>query len=209
MLDYGIYYEFIPMNRFKGEDSTAIPLSEVKLDENYALIITTNAGLWRYLIGDTIKFTSLKPYRIKITGRTKHFINVFGEELVVENAEEALKRACEKTRSTLTEYTVAPVFMDGKRKGSHEWIIEFTQAPADIDEFRDYLDDALKFLNSDYEAKRYHDMTLTKPILHVAKNGLFYRWLKEHDKLGGQHKIPRMSNERDFLEELLALEKMT
>lgn len=209
MLDYGIYYEFIPMNRFKGEDSTAIPLSEVKLDENYALIITTNAGLWRYLIGDTIKFTSLKPYRIKITGRTKHFINVFGEELVVENAEEALKRACEKTRSTLTEYTVAPVFMDGKRKGSHEWIIEFTQAPADIDEFRDYLDDALKFLNSDYEAKRYHDMTLTKPVLHVAKNGLFYRWLKEHNKLGGQHKIPRMSNERDFLEELLALEKMT
>ncbi|MGB5364409.1 MAG: GH3 auxin-responsive promoter family protein, partial [Aureibaculum sp.] len=159
MLDYGIFYEFIPMDKFQDEDSVAIPLQDVELNKNYALVITTNSGLWRYLIGDTIKFVSLDPYRIKITGRTKHFINAFGEELIIENAEDALKKVCKKTRSEIIDYTVAPVFMDGKSKGGHEWIIEFKKAPKNIDYFAELLDNALKSINSDYEAKRYHDMT--------------------------------------------------
>ncbi len=205
MLDYGIFYEFIPMDEFEDEDSKAIPLLEVELNKNYAIIITTNSGLWRYLIGDTVKFTSLKPYRIKITGRTKHFINVFGEELVIENAEDALKIACEKTNSTILDYTAAPIFMDGTKSGGHEWMIEFINSPNEIEEFKKFFDDALKNLNSDYEAKRYMDMTLALPKIHQAKQGLFYEWLKQKNKLGGQHKIPRLSNKRDFLEELLNL----
>ncbi len=205
MLDYGIFYEFIPMDKFQDEDSVAIPLQDVELNKNYALVITTNSGLWRYLIGDTIKFVSLDPYRIKITGRTKHFINAFGEELIIENAEDALKKVCKKTKSEILDYTVAPVFMDGKSKGGHEWIIEFKKAPKNIDYFAELLDNALKSINSDYEAKRYHDMTLVMPKIHKAENGLFYNWLKLKGKLGGQHKIPRLSNNRDFIEELLAL----
>lgn len=205
MLDYGIFYEFIPMDKFQDEDSLAIPLQDVELNKNYALVITTNSGLWRYLIGDTIKFVSLDPYRIKITGRTKHFINAFGEELIIENAEDALKKVCKKTRSEIIDYTVAPVFMDGKSKGGHEWIIEFKRAPKNIDYFAELLDNALKSINSDYEAKRYHDMTLVMPKIHKAENGLFYNWLKIKGKLGGQHKIPRLSNNREFIEELLAL----
>jgi hypothetical protein len=209
MLDYGIFYEFIPMDKFQDEDSVAIPLQDVELNKNYALVITTNSGLWRYLIGDTIKFVSLDPYRIKITGRTKHFINAFGEELIIENAEDALKKVCKKTRSEIIDYTVAPVFMDGKSKGGHEWIIEFKKAPKNIDYFAELLDNALKSINSDYEAKRYHDMTLVMPKVHKAENGLFYNWLKLNGKLGGQHKIPRLSNNRDFIEELLALKANT
>ncbi|MGB5463708.1 MAG: GH3 auxin-responsive promoter family protein [Aureibaculum sp.] len=209
MLDYGIFYEFIPMDKFQDEDSVAIPLQDVELNKNYALVITTNSGLWRYLIGDTIKFVSLDPYRIKITGRTKHFINAFGEELIIENAEDALKKVCKKTRSEIIDYTVAPVFMDGKSKGGHEWIIEFKKAPKNIDYFAELLDNALKSINSDYEAKRYHDMTLVMPKVHKAENGLFYNWLKLNGKLGGQHKIPRLSNNRDFIEELLALKATT
>ncbi|WP_298782247.1 GH3 auxin-responsive promoter family protein [uncultured Polaribacter sp.] len=205
MLDYGIFYEFIPMSEYQGENSTAIPLSQVKENINYAILITTNSGLWRYLIGDTIKFTSLKPYRIKITGRTKHHINVFGEELIIENAEEALKLACEKTEASIIDYTVGPIFMDHKKSGGHEWIIEFNKAPDSLSYFTELLDNALKSINSDYEAKRYHNMTLNSPKIHIARKGLFYDWLKEKGKLGGQHKIPRLSNSRDFVEELLKL----
>ena len=205
MLDYGIFYEFIPMQNFDKDKWEAIPLQNVKLDQNYALVISTNAGLWRYMIGDTVKFTSLNPYRIKITGRTKHFINVFGEELIIENAEEALKKACLDTNSHLTDYTVAPIFMNGNKSGSHEWMIEFKTSPDDLNEFTTILDNTLKSLNSDYEAKRYKDMTLSLPRIHQAEKGLFYKWLKKNKKLGGQHKVPRMSNGRVFMEELLEL----
>jgi hypothetical protein len=205
MLDYGIFYEFIPMNEYDGENSIAIPLSEVKKNVNYAIVITTNGGLWRYLIGDTVKFVSLDPYRIKITGRTKHYINVFGEELIIENAEEALKLACKKTKATITDYTVGPIFMKENQKGEHEWIIEFNKVPKSLEYFTELLDNALKSINSDYEAKRYNNMTLAMPTVHQAKEGLFYSWLKQKGKLGGQHKVPRLSNKRDFIEELLAL----
>jgi len=206
MLDYGIFYEFIPMDKFEGENSEAIPLSEVKLNTNYALVITTNGGLWRYLIGDTIKFTSLKPHRIRITGRTKHFINVFGEELIIENTENALKQACLKTGSEVSEYTVAPIFMNGNSSGGHEWLIEFRKQPANINYFTEILDNALKSINSDYEAKRYNNLTLAMPKINIAKEELFYNWLKQNGKLGGQHKVPRLSNSRKHLEELLQLE---
>ncbi|MBL4605832.1 MAG: GH3 auxin-responsive promoter family protein [Flavobacteriaceae bacterium] len=206
MLDYGIFYEFIPMDEYEGENSKAIPLSKVKKKVNYAVVISTNGGLWRYLIGDTVKFTSLDPYRIRVTGRTKHHINVFGEELIIENAEEALKLACKKTNATITDYTVGPIFMDGKKEGGHEWIIEFANPPQNLEYFTELLDNALKSINSDYEAKRYNNMTLAMPTIHQAKKGLFYSWLKQKGKLGGQHKIPRLSNKRDFVEELLKIE---
>lgn len=205
MLDYGIFYEFIPMESFNGEQSKAISLKDVRLDKNYALVISTNSGLWRYLIGDTIKFTNLDPYRIKITGRTKHFINVFGEELVIENAEDALEIACNKTNALVVDYTVAPIFMSEENHGGHEWLIEFKKEPEQLEEFVSCLDEALKELNSDYEAKRYLDMTIGMPKIHKAKKGLFYQWLKQKNKLGGQHKVPRLSNHRDYLEELLGL----
>ncbi|WP_299046671.1 GH3 auxin-responsive promoter family protein [uncultured Polaribacter sp.] len=205
MLDYGIFYEFIPMSQYKGENSVVIPISKVEKGIDYALVITTNGGLWRYMIGDTIRFTSLEPYRIKITGRTRHYINVFGEELNIENVEDALKLTCEKTNSLIKEYTVGPIFMDGKEKGGHEWIIEFAQKPESINYFTEILDNSLKSINSDYEAKRYKNMTLTLPKVHMARENLFYDWLKKKDKLGGQHKVPRLSNTRNFLEELLTL----
>ncbi len=207
MLDYGIFYEFIPMDEFDGENSVAIPLERVELNKNYALVISTNSGLWRYLIGDTIKFTCLKPYRIKITGRTRHFINVFGEELVVENAEDALNVACRETDAQIADYTVAPVFMNGEKSGGHEWLIEFRKPPGNLDRFTEVLDNSLKQLNSDYEAKRYHDMTICMPKVHTARTGLFYEWLKSKNKLGGQHKVPRLSNQREYLEELMQLEQ--
>jgi len=207
MLDYGIFYEFIPMSEYKGENSKAICIADVKKDIDYALIITTNAGLWRYMIGDTIRFTSLDPYRIKITGRTRHYINVFGEELNIENVEDALKLTCEKTTAIIKEYTVGPIFMDGKDKGGHEWIIEFEKEPDSLSYFTEILDNALKAINSDYEAKRYKNMTLMLPKIHKANQGLFYSWLKGKGKLGGQHKIPRLSNSRSFVEELLDLSK--
>ena len=203
MLDYGIFYEFIPMSDYKGENSKTIPLADVKKGIDYALIISTNAGLWRYLIGDTIRFTSLDPYRIKITGRTKHYINVFGEELNIENVEDALKLTCEKTEALINDYTVGPIFMEGKKSGGHEWVIEFEKHPKSMNYFTEILDNALKSINSDYEAKRYNNMTLAMPKIHVAKKGLFYEWLKQKGKLGGQHKVPRLSNKRDFVEELI------
>jgi hypothetical protein len=203
MLDYGIFYEFIPMDVYGTEAQYAIPLSDVKLNTNYALVITTNAGLWRYKIGDTIRFVSLNPHRIKVTGRTKHHINAFGEELIIENAEEALKKVCKRTRAEIVDYTAAPIFMDGNEKGAHEWIIEFKTPPNNMNYFNELFDNALKALNSDYEAKRYNNMTLNKPKIHVARPHLFYDWLKANDKLGGQHKVPRLSNSRDYIEALL------
>ncbi|MDB9726708.1 GH3 auxin-responsive promoter family protein [Flavobacteriaceae bacterium] len=205
MLDYGIFYEFIPMNAYGKEAEYAIPLSEVTLYTNYAIVITTNAGLWRYKVGDTVRFTSLSPHRIKVTGRTRHHINVFGEELIIENAEEALKIVCKKTKTEIIEYTAAPIFMEGKNKGGHEWLIEFRTPPQDLGHFTALLDNALKSLNSDYEAKRYNNMTLNEPLVHKARAGQFHDWLAGKDKLGGQHKIPRLSNSRQYLEELMAL----
>jgi hypothetical protein len=206
MLDYGIFYEFIPMHAY-GEGDRAIPLWEVETGVNYAMVITTNAGLWRYKIGDTVRFTSKNPYRIKITGRTKHHINVFGEELIIENAEEALKQVCLKTEAEIMDYTAAPIFMAGKEKGAHEWMIEFRKPPKDVGYFTEMLDNALKSLNSDYEAKRYNNITLNMPKVHLAKENLFHQWLKSKNKLGGQHKIPRLSNDRDCLEELLQMNR--
>jgi hypothetical protein len=205
MLDYGIFYEFIPMDSYGTLDQQALPLWEVEIGPNYAIVITTNSGLWRYKIGDTVRFTSKSPYRIKVTGRTKHHINVFGEELIIENAEEALRTVCLKTGAEIKDYTAGPIFMSGKEKGAHEWIIEFRTPPRDIEYFTEFLDNALKSLNSDYEAKRYNNTTLNMPTIHVARQQLFYDWLKVHDKLGGQHKIPRLSNSRDYLEELLKM----
>ena len=205
MLDYGIFYEFIPMDNYNTPQEKVIPLSEVEKGVNYAIVITTNAGLWRYKIGDTVRFTSLNPYRIKISGRTKHHINVFGEELIIENAEDALKLVCKKTKAEIVDYTAAPIFMEGKEKGAHEWLIEFRTPPRDLNYFNELFDNALKSLNSDYEAKRYNNMTLNKPKINIARKQLFYDWLKEKNKLGGQHKIPRLSNSRDYLDELLQL----
>lgn len=208
MLDYGIFYEFIPMDTFGTLNQRVIPLSEVELNKNYAVVITTNGGLWRYMIGDTVRFTSLNPYRIKVSGRTKHHINVFGEELMVENTDTAIARTCEITGAEVIDYTVAPVFMDGKEKGAHEWMIEFKQVPQDVEHFRKTLDETLQSLNSDYEAKRYNNMTLNPLVLNVARPRLFYDWLKEQDKLGGQHKIPRLSNERHYLQKLKDMQEV-
>jgi len=205
MLDYGIFYEFIPMEIYNTSEEKAIPLSEVEKHKNYAIVITTNAGLWRYKIGDTVRFTSINPYRIKVTGRTKHYINAFGEELIIENAEDALRKACEKTKSEIVDFSAAPIFMQGKEKGAHEWLIEFKTPPKDIHLFNELFDNALKALNSDYEAKRYNNITLNKPILHIARERLFYDWLKQNNKLGGQHKVPRLSNTREYIDDLLKL----
>ncbi|WP_026704414.1 GH3 auxin-responsive promoter family protein [Flavobacterium soli] len=205
MLDYGIFYEFIPMDAYGTTEQRAIRLSEVELNKNYAIVITTNSGLWRYQIGDTVRFTSLNPYRIRVTGRTKHHINVFGEELIIENSDNAIAKACQVTNTEVIDYTVAPVFMQGKEKGAHEWIIEFRRNPDDIHLFNRVLDETLQMLNSDYEAKRYNNMTLNPPVVNVARFNLFYDWLKHQDKLGGQNKIPRLSNQRNYVEQLLEL----
>jgi len=203
MLDYGIFYEFIPTKNF-SEDN-AIPIWETKKDINYALVISTNGGLWRYLIGDTIKFSSIEPYRFKITGRITQFINTFGEELIMDNTNKAITIACKKTNTSIKEYTVAPIFMHEKNKGGHEWLVEFENKPKDLMFFKYILDDTLKALNSDYEAKRYNDLVLNPPIIHTAKKDLFYEWLKKQDKLGRQFKVPRLSNSRDIIESLLKL----
>ena len=205
MLDYGIFYEFIPMDTYENASPKIIPLSDVEVGKNYAIIITTNAGLWRYKIGDTVRFTSVSPYRIKVTGRTKHHINVFGEELIIENAEAALRKVTTATNTEIVDYTAAPIFMEGKEKGAHEWVIEFKKPPQDFQHFSSMLDQALQEVNSDYEAKRYNNTTLNAPKIHCARERLFYDWLKGKDKLGGQHKVPRLSNTRDYLEELLNL----
>ncbi|MBS9768655.1 MAG: GH3 auxin-responsive promoter family protein, partial [Flavobacteriaceae bacterium] len=205
MLDYGIFYEFIPLEEIHKEQPKMLTIGEVECGKNYAIVITTNAGLWRYMIGDTIQFTSLYPHKIKITGRTKLFINAFGEEVIIDNAEKALSIACEQTNAIVKEYTACPVFMGNNEQGTHEWILEFEQEPTNFDTFCQILDKALQEVNSDYSAKRYKDITLRFPTFHKAKQGLFYEWLKSRNKLGGQNKVPRLSNERRFVEELVAM----
>ncbi len=202
-LDHGIYYEFIPIDEIDAEYPKTISLDQVELNKSYALVISTNSGLWRYSVGDVVRFTSIVPYRIKITGRTKHYINVFGEELMIENAEMAIAKACEETNAVLANFTAGPVYFNEENKGGHEWIIEFETAPADKDRFAMLLDQFLKELNSDYEAKRYKDMALLLPTIHFVPEGTFYKWLKLKGKLGGQHKVPRLSNTREYLEEIL------
>jgi hypothetical protein len=201
MPDYGIFYEFIPAEQAARETAAALPLSEVVTGVNYAIIISTNGGLWRYMMGDTVMFTSLFPHKFRITGRTKHFINVFGEEVIIDNAEKALETACRATGSVISEYTAGPVFMNTESKGSHEWIIEFEKEPADLERFGDILDEALKAVNSDYEAKRYKDLNLVRLVVRKVPPGSFNKWLKSKNKLGGQNKVPRLSNTREYIEE--------
>lgn len=202
MLDLGIYYEFIPMQDWESEHPRTLTIGEVELNKPYAVVISTNSGLWRYKIGDTIKFTSLFPHKIKITGRTKHFINAFGEELMIDNAEYAIRWASEKTDAVVREYTVAPVYMNQNNNGAHEWIIEFEKKPRSIAAFMEELDMALKSVNSDYEAKRHKNMSLEFPHYLVVKDGTFYEWLRRKNKLGGQHKVPRLANHREYVDEL-------
>jgi len=203
MLDYGIYYEFMPVSEIGNPHPLTIGLDHVEPGLNYALIISTNAGLWRYMIGDTIVFTSVDPYRIRITGRTKNFINAFGEELMIENADKALAIACEKSGAEIRDYTAAPVYLDENQHAAHEWLIEFETPPESLEYFTEILDNALKSLNSDYEAKRYHNMILKSPLIHSMKPGTFYNWLRDKGKLGGQNKVPRLSNDRKYVDELL------
>jgi hypothetical protein len=205
MLDYGVYYEFIPMEEFGKENARVLSLEDVELNKNYALVISTNAGLWRYIIGDTVQFTGKTPFRLKITGRTRHFINAFGEEVIIDNAENALQKACHETGAIINEYTAGPVFMTDNRKGAHQWIIEFEKEPADLNQFAEVLDKTLQEVNSDYEAKRYKSMTLEQIHLVAAPKGTFYQWMKNRGKIGGQNKIPRLANDRKYLEELLEL----
>jgi len=205
MLDYGIYYEFIPIDKIASEGYKTRTLDEVEPQVNYALVISTNAGLWRYIVGDTVVFTSVNPYRIKITGRTQSFINAFGEEMIVDNADKALSVACARCNATITEYTAAPVYLKRNQRGAHEWLIEFETPPADLAFFTEILDTALKSLNSDYEAKRYHNMLLGAPVIRPVPAGTFYRWLKSKGKLGGQNKVPRLFNDRKYVDEILEI----
>ena len=205
MIDYDIFYEFIPFDELGSPNPRVLPLWEVETGKNYAMLISTSCGLWRYMIGDTVRFTSKDPYKFVITGRTKHFINAFGEELVVDNAEKGLQEACERTGALGREYTAAPVFMDSNAKCRHQWLIEFAKKPTSPDEFAKILDTALQQINSDYEAKRYKNKTMQQLELVVARDGLFNDWLKSKGKLGGQHKVPRLSNSRQYIEELLKM----
>lgn len=205
MLDYGVFYEFIPMDEFGSDNPTVVPLTGVKTGVNYAMVISTSCGLWRYIIGDTVRFTSRNPYKFVITGRTKSFINAFGEELIVDNAEQALAHACRETGAEVLEYTAAPVFMDAGGKCRHQWLVEFAKEPADLPAFATLLDRKLQEINSDYEAKRYKDITLQHLEIVKARPNLFNDWLKSKGKLGGQHKVPRLSNSRDIIEQMLRL----
>lgn len=205
MIDYGVFYEFIPMSEFGTPGEKAIPLWEVEPGVNYAMVISTSCGLWRYIIGDTVRFTQKNPYKFVITGRTKHFINAFGEELIVDNAEKGLEQACIATGAQVKDYTAAPIFMDEQARCRHQWIIEFNKRPDSIDEFSTILDRSLQAINSDYEAKRKKNITLQPLEVIEAKEGLFDNWLKSKGKLGGQHKIPRLSNSREYIEQLLKM----
>jgi hypothetical protein len=203
--DHGIFMEFMPLEEYGKDEPKTIGLRDVELSKNYALVISTNGGLWRYCIGDTVQFTSLNPFRIKVSGRIKHYINAFGEELIVDNTDRAIKLACEQTGAVVNDYTAAPVYFSAEGNGAHEWLIEFEKEPASIDHFSYELDIALKQCNSDYEAKRTKDIALRPPILHSIEKGSFFRWLKLKGKLGGQHKVPRLSNDRKYLDEILAM----
>ena len=205
MPDYGIFYEFIPMNEVGNAHPTVLPLESVETGKNYAMVITTSGGLWRYQIGDTVRFTSLFPHKFVISGRTKHFINAFGEELMVDNADKAIAMTCLRTGAKVKEYTAAPLFMLDKAKGRDQWYIEFDKKPESLDEFATLLDQNLQKLNSDYEAKRYKEISLQPLEIVIAHDGAFYEWLKQKGKLGGQHKIPRLSNDRTHIEELLRI----
>ncbi len=205
MVDYDVFYEFIPMDEFGKENPTVVPLTGVETGKNYAMLISTSCGLWRYLIGDTVMFTQKNPYKFIITGRTKHFINAFGEELIVDNAEKGLEYACDKTGAEISEYTAAPVFMNEQAQCCHQWLIEFVKEPTDLVEFGHLLDKKLQEINSDYEAKRYKDITLQPLKVVKARPSLFNDWLKSRGKLGGQHKVPRLSNTREIIEQLLEM----
>jgi hypothetical protein len=203
--DHGIFMEFMPVNEYGKKDPQTISLQDVEVGKNYALIISTNGGLWRYMLGDTIQFTSLYPFRIKVSGRLKHYINAFGEEVIVDNSDKAIALASEKTGALVVDYTAAPVYFSQDSNGAHEWLIEFDKEPEDLARFTQELDDALKSINSDYEAKRYRDIALSLPVVHSVKPGTFAAWLKEKGKLGGQHKVPRLSNERQYVDDILRL----
>lgn len=205
MLDYDVFYEFIPMDEFGRDNATIVPLWGVVPGQNYAMVISTSCGLWRYIIGDTVMFTSTQPYKFKITGRTKYFINAFGEELIMDNAEQGLAYACKTTGAEVLEYTAAPVFMDSEAKCRHQWLIEFSRQPSSLDAFAKTLDQRLQQLNSDYEAKRHKDITLQQLEVVVARPNLFNDWLKSKGKLGGQHKVPRLGNSRKNIDELLQM----
>ncbi len=207
MLDYGVFYEFIPVDELGSDHPNIVPLSGVEVGKNYAMLISSSCGLWRYEIGDTVRFTSRNPYKFVITGRTKYFINAFGEELIMDNAEKGLAYACEKTGAVVSEYTAAPVYMDNKARCRHQWLIEFSKEPANLDEFASILDKRLQEINSDYEAKRFHDITLQRLEIVKARPNLFNDWLKSKGKLGGQHKVPRLSNDRKNIDELLEMNK--
>ncbi|HQV05318.1 MAG TPA: GH3 auxin-responsive promoter family protein [Chitinophagaceae bacterium] len=205
--DHGIFYEFMPVHEYGKKEPQTISLQQVELGKNYAPIISTNGGLWRYLLGDTIQFTSLQPFRIKVSGRLKHYINAFGEEVIVDNTDKAIALATEKTGAIVNDYTAAPAYFSDATNGAHEWLIEFEKAPGNLEQFTTELDLALKDINSDYEAKRYKNIALRMPVVHAAKKGLFNAWLKAKGKLGGQHKVPRLSNERTIFEEILLMNK--
>jgi hypothetical protein len=207
MIDYDIFYEFIPFEDLDSLNPRVLPLWEVEVGKNYAMLISTSCGLWRYMIGDTVRFTSKNPYKIVISGRTKHFINAFGEELIVENAEKGLEQACSETGAKVLDYTAAPVFMDEKAQCRHQWLIEFAEPPASVEKFAEILDTTLQQINSDYEAKRYKNKTMQRLELVVARENLFADWLKSKGKLGGQHKVPRLSNSRQHMEELLEMNR--
>jgi len=205
MLDYGIYYEFLPIENLHDENPRTLCLHEVELNKNYALVISTNAGLWRYMVGDTIKFVNLSPYRIQITGRTKQYINTFGEELIVDNADQAINFACGQTEAIVKDYTAGPVYFSEGKSGAHEWMIEFEKQPGDFKRFCEILDSHLRELNSDYDAKRFKDLALGFPLIHNVPDGTFYKWMKERGKLGGQNKVPRLANERTYLDAIAKL----
>lgn len=205
MLDYGVFYEFIPMDELGKENPAVVPLWGVQTGRNYALVISTSSGLWRYMIGDTVKFTSVRPYKFIISGRTKSFINAFGEELIVDNAEKGLAEACRRTGAQILDYTAAPIFMNAQGRCSHQWVIEFAREPDSLERFADILDRSLQEINSDYEAKRYKDITLQRLEIVVARRNLFNDWLARKGKLGGQHKVPRLSNNRTYIDEILSL----
>ncbi len=203
LLDHGVYYEFIPLENADDENPPVCPLAQVQIGKNYALLISTNGGLWRYKIGDTIRFTSLEPYRIKISGRTKHFINAFGEEVIIENANTAVSAACQQTDAVITDFTVAPIYLETNKKGGHEWIIEFEKLPKSVAQFTEIVDSKLREVNSDYDAKRYQNMALVMPKIHDVPKGTFYLWMKNRNKLGGQYKVPRLSNNREYVDSIL------
>jgi len=205
--EHGVFFEFMPVDQYGKKFPETVGLNQVQLNKQYALIISTTGGLWRYIVGDTVQFTSLKPYRIIITGRLKHYINAFGEEVIVDNSDKAIAEACERTGAVVNDYTAAPVYFTGQNNGAHEWLIEFDKAPADLNRFTTELDAALQSLNSDYEAKRHKNIALRLPVVHAVAKGTFTEWLRRKGKLGGQHKVPRLCNERKIVDEILAMQK--